>query len=812
MARKTRVADQLDLFGQSLPDFKPKGKVRLIELFAGIGAQSKALENLGVDFVSQRVCEWSWQSIIGYNAIHVKDFSDHSEGMSVDDLVGATEGVSNDYNVPMTEEQRRRKGEAWLRKVYSSMVAIGDTIPSVTMLKGSDLGIERERERIDTYAMTYSFPCFTADQLVLTKESGYVRFDCLKIGMHVLSRDGKWHEIDRFFNQGKKDTMFVEAQGFASIHTTPNHRFWVRKKIGKGLFSKPEWVEAKDLVNDCYLGLPTISEEVPFATDDTHFWELVGMYLGDGWLSKSNFDVRIACNERKAERASSLLSELGIAHTINQTSRHCWNVRFHNKDMHSFLSREIGTGSREKKVPSEIIFLPRKELMAFYEGCLETDGCIIGDRRQFATTSKNVAYSMALIINKLFHKVCCVYEIKASPTKAIEGRTVRQCNWYQLRFKEGNGNKNRSFYDKGYLWYPFKRIRQGKVESVYDIEVRDDHSFTLQGCLVSNCQDLSNAGTMKGMERGSGTRSGLLWEVERILLELTEEGRRPDILLMENVPGVCGSKNIKPWNEWLKALEGMGYTNHWKVLNAKDFGIPQNRERCFMVSLLGNYGFTFPKPLRLRYRLRDFLDANADERYYLSNRLVENFILKYMDRLSTDGMQTIDTYNESVSQTDPTTSKTIQTRPQAPNHGELISEPFIVAQRGRNPDNPTSRKSGLPTEQMLEAKTDGTSNTLRTVEKDNYVCLPQGLPIPSANSKGYEMAGEGDGCLPTWKGARGTVQKGMSPTLLTDGNTVGVVTIEKVGSLNEDGFKRANEVIGGGGCAQRFVQGTEKTH
>lgn len=146
MTRKFKEHDQLDLFGQSLPDFKPKGKLRLIELFAGIGAQSKALENLGVEFASQRVCEWSWKSIIGYNAIHKRDFSDHSEGMSVDDLVKATEGISNDYSNPMTEAERKRKGEAWLRRVYSSMVAIGDTVPSITMLRGSDLGIERERE------------------------------------------------------------------------------------------------------------------------------------------------------------------------------------------------------------------------------------------------------------------------------------------------------------------------------------------------------------------------------------------------------------------------------------------------------------------------------------------------------------------------------------------------------------------------------------------------------------------------------------------------------------------------------------------
>lgn len=75
---------------------------------------------------------------------------DLRDAWEADDLVKATEGISNDYSNPMTEAERKRKGEAWLRRVYSSMVAIGDTVPSITMLRGSDLGIERERESTRT--------------------------------------------------------------------------------------------------------------------------------------------------------------------------------------------------------------------------------------------------------------------------------------------------------------------------------------------------------------------------------------------------------------------------------------------------------------------------------------------------------------------------------------------------------------------------------------------------------------------------------------------------------------------------------------
>lgn len=132
------------------------------------------------------------------------------------------------------------------------------------------------------------------------------------------------------------------------------------------------------------------------------------------------------------------------------------------------------------------------------------------------------------------------------------------------------------------------------------------------------CQDLSKAGKQRGMARDSGTRSGLLWEVERILDECEE---LPQLLLMENVPDVVGTANIKHFAEWVRKLEGLGYYNKWEILNAKDYGIPQNRERCFMVSLQGDYYYEFPQPKPLELRLKYMLDGDVPESYYLSDRV-----------------------------------------------------------------------------------------------------------------------------------------------------------------------------------------------
>lgn len=94
---------------------------------------------------------------------------------------------------------------------------------------------------------------------------------------------------------------------------------------------------------------------------------------------------------------------------------------------------------------------------------------------------------------------------------------------------------------------------------------------------------------------------------------------------MENVPNVVGSKNIESFKQWIDSLSRMGYSNYYKIMNAKDYGIPQNRRRCFMVSLLGGRWFDFPKEIPLRYDIKGFLDGKTSEDYYYPDEIVEEF-------------------------------------------------------------------------------------------------------------------------------------------------------------------------------------------
>lgn len=137
------------------------------------------------------------------------------------------------------------------------------------------------------------------------------------------------------------------------------------------------------------------------------------------------------------------------------------------------------------------------------------------------------------------------------------------------------------------------------------------------------CTDISTAGQQKGLAEGSGTRSSLLWECRKAI-----EAKRPKYLLMENVKNLVSKKFTPYLKEWIRFLEGQGYSNYTKVLNAKDFGVPQNRERVFMVSILGEVSFHFPKPFTLEKRLKDVLEQDVDESFYLSEKIVKTFLAR----------------------------------------------------------------------------------------------------------------------------------------------------------------------------------------
>ena len=256
-----------------------------------------------------------------------------------------------------------------------------------------------------------------------------------------------------------------------------------------------------------------------------------------------------------------------------------------------------------------------------------------------------------------------------------------------------------------------------------DLEITETDKYDYILTYSFPCQDLSLAGKRAGMDEDSGTRSGLLWEVERILKELNELGRGslPQVLLMENVPQVISQDNMRNMEKWDEFLSSLGYKSYIKNLIATDYGIPQIRNRTFMISILGDYSYTFPKPIPLELKLSDMLEDDVDEKYYLSDKML-NYIFSKNDKYK-------------------------------------VNENSLKINR-----------------EIAVTKTTREGNT--RADSSDYITIPE------ATKKGYALATDGDGVYinrPHQK--RGVVQKGKIQTLKTSCDDVGTVTATQTTDL-----------------------------
>ena len=134
----------------------------------------------------------------------------------------------------------------------------------------------------------------------------------------------------------------------------------------------------------------------------------------------------------------------------------------------------------------------------------------------------------------------------------------------------------------------------------------------------SPCQDFSVAGKQAGGDVGSGTRSSLMYETIRIVGKL-----RPKYVIWENVKNLLSKKHKHNFDAYIETMNILGYNSYYQVLNAKDYGIPQNRERVFTISILNGTNYDFPKPIPLKLKLKDMLEENVDEKYYLDDDKIE---------------------------------------------------------------------------------------------------------------------------------------------------------------------------------------------
>ena len=200
---------------------------------------------------------------------------------------------------------------------------------------------------------------------------------------------------------------------------------------------------------------------------------------------------------------------------------------------------------------------------------------------------------------------------------------------FKMKYVDYNDD---TFEMNGFVWFSFTKIEKSDIENVYNIEVETDHSYLVSGCVSANCQDFSRAGIQRGGEKGSGTRSSLLWECERTIRE-----KRPAYCLLENVKALYSDKKFYPLLlRWKDTVNSYGYKSWIQVLNAKDYDVPQGRERVFMVSIredilekdFNGADYYFPAPMEPKREITDFLVSHdmIPEEYYLSEHKIPKFL------------------------------------------------------------------------------------------------------------------------------------------------------------------------------------------
>lgn len=572
------------------------GKLKVCHLCAGVGAPEMALKRLGIDFDNVGYSEIDKFAIKSYTAIH-----------------GEQPALGN-----LEEIQK---------------------LPECNLL-------------------FYGTPCLTGDTLVFTKNKGYIPITEVTEQDEVIGHDGKYHKVLALLEQGEKPTYKVVGMGIDEIRCTPNHQFYVRrmsrvwdnaKRTYCRQFSQPEWKDCKDLEPTYdYLGVPVNTiNEIPdwegvyynnhehalhnqLPLDSSDFWYFVGRFIGDGWVCKrkdrnnSPSKVVICCGKHEVEEFENKIKGF---HYSKVEERTVFKYHISNKELGTFLL-QFGHRAHNKKIPYFVYNLPVKLLNAFLSGYTDSDGYITLANTRIASVSRELIYGIALCVAKVHQYPSSIHKAFKSPKHIIEGREVNQRPIYSISFHPKK-TQDHAFFEDGFIWYPVRKvIPTGNIETVYDLMVEDAHSFVANNCIVHNCQNFSIAGDKAGVidDKGQKTRSGLLLDVERLLITAKEENNLPEILVMENVKNLVGTQ-FKPYFEsWLQRLEEFGYNNYWQVLNSKNYGVPQSRDRVFVVSIrqdIDKKGYVFPEPIELKTRVKDILETNVPEHYYLSQHTIE---------------------------------------------------------------------------------------------------------------------------------------------------------------------------------------------
>ena len=458
----------------------------------------------------------------------------------------------------------------------------------------------------DIDLLTYGFPCVPKGYLVQTA-NGLKPIEDVTTDDQVLTHKNQYKKVLKTMSRISDHIYTINGVG-CKIQLTDEHPLYIYRN---GEFV---WVQTKDLnsaTDRIVYNINTRSIRKDISNDA--LW-LLGRYFADGYKENhAPFRPIFCIGKTKTAEFEEHIKDFN--HNKVHGERSCVEYRVTDDRVTSLID-ELKTGATNKEIPTWVIDLPLEQLSAFYAGYFSGDGHARKDRNtmMMSTVSKKLCFGLMQIIIKLFNKV---------PTLSIrvDNRKESYNDVYTLQFSPNA--KNQLVIDD-HICVDIKSVTRDQRDiEVFNIEVADDNSYTVNNVIVHNCQDISNAGKRQGFvdSNGNVTRSGLFFEALRIIKDT-----KPEYAIAENVKALTSKKFTAEFATVLESLDRAGYNNYWKVLNAKDFGIPQNRERVFIVSIRKDVDdgfFSFPMPITLDKRLKDVLEKDVDEKFYLSDEQIQ---------------------------------------------------------------------------------------------------------------------------------------------------------------------------------------------
>src|SRR5699024_6850337 len=245
------------------------------------------------------------------------------------------------------------------------------------------------------------------------------------------------------------------------------------------------------------------------------------------------------------------------------------------------LCKKIGRGSHNKEIPTFIHSLPKEHLKIFLEGYMAGDGGYDKKKRKYyaVTVSKKLGYGLGQLVQKVYETPYTLIKVKTPDKTVIEGREVNQRDYWRITFRKNTIKRQKGYYIDNKLWMPIKQLdyEESFEGNVYNFEVEDDNSYVANNLTVHNCQSFSISGNRLGLK---DTRGTLFFEVARIVTE-----KQPKVILLENVKGLLSDDNGKTLHVILRTLNDAGYLVDFKIINSKEHGVAQSRERVFIVGI-----------------------------------------------------------------------------------------------------------------------------------------------------------------------------------------------------------------------------------